>query len=140
MTREDRTLAIADNIAYAVAVRDAVALAHPVRTPLVVAGFSQGAAQAYRTGLALGEACAGIIALGGDLPPDVAPEASRLPPVLIGRGRADSWYTAERLVADRACLTDAGRAPDVCEFEGGHEWDEAFVAAATAWLSLRRGD
>ena len=49
MTREDRDLAIADNLAYADAVRAAVTRDYATRAPLIVAGFSQGAAQAYRT-------------------------------------------------------------------------------------------
>lgn len=138
MTREDRALAIADNIAYAAAVRAAVARDHATSTPLVMVGFSQGAAQAYRAGLAAGEACAGIIALGGDLPPDVAAEAPRLPPVLIGRGHDDEWYGRDTLAADRARLIDAGVSCTVCEFAGGHEWADVFVTAAARWLSLRR--
>jgi predicted esterase len=138
MTREDRVLAIADNIAYAVAVRDAVVANYPCDATVVVAGFSQGVAQAYRAALGFGPSCVGVVALGGDLPPDVAPEAHRLPPVLIGRGAADTWYTADRLAADVAALTVANRAPHVCEFDGGHEWADVFVTAASDWLAARR--
>lgn len=137
MTRQDRALAIADNIAYALAVRDAVAAAHATRGPLVVVGLSQGAAQAYRSGLALGPACAGILVLGGDLPPDVAPHASSLPPVMVGRGRADSWYPPDRFAADVARLRAAGVQVEACEFDGGHEWADALIDAARAWLDAR---
>lgn len=139
MTREDRDFAIADNLAYADAVRAAVTRDHATQAPLVVAGFSQGAAQAYRAGLAAGAACRGIIALGGDLPPDVAADRAGLPPVLIGRGRADTWYSAAKLAADEARLAAAGVAYAVCEFDGGHEWGEVFVEAARSWLAARRG-
>ena len=138
MTREDRTLAIADNLAYAAAVRDTVARDYATTTPLVVAGFSQGAAQAYRAGLAAGAACQGIVVVGGDLPPDVAANAARLPPVLVGRGRDDTWYTSEQLAADRQCLLAAGVTCAVCEFDGGHEWGDVFVEAAASWLAARR--
>lgn len=138
MTREDRELAIADNIAYAAAVRGAVARDYATAGPLVMVGFSQGAAQAYRAGLAAGAACAGIIALGGDLPPDVAADASRLPPVLIGRGLDDEWYGGDTLAAERARLIAAGVSCTVCEFAGGHEWGDVFVTAAASWLALRR--
>ncbi len=137
MTRQDRELAVADNTLYAAAVRAAVARDYASAPRLVCVGFSQGAAQAYRAGLAAGEACAGIIVLGGDLPPDVAP--ARLPPVLIGRGRADTWYTGEKLAADQQRLADAGVRYTVCEFDGGHEWADLFVEAATTWLAARRG-
>ena len=138
MTREDRTLALADNLAYAAAVRGAVARDYATSAPLVMVGFSQGAAQAYRAGLAAGGACAGIIALGGDLPPDVAAEAATLPSVLIGRGYDDPWYSAAGLAADRERLTAAGTPFAVCEFDGAHEWGDVFVQAAAAWLAARR--
>lgn len=139
MTREDRTLAVADNVAYAAAVRAAIARDYATSTPLVMVGFSQGAAQAYRAGLAAGDACAGIIVLGGDLPPDVATEAAALPPVLIGRGHDDPWYSAATLAGDRARLAASGTPFAVCEFDGAHDWGEPFVQAAAAWLAARRG-
>lgn len=138
MTREDRGLAMADNLAYAAAVRAAIARDYATTAPLVMVGFSQGAAQAYRAGLAAGARCAGIIVLGGDLPPDVADAASALPPVLIGRGHDDPWYSAARLDDDRARLTAAGTPFSVCEFDGAHEWADLFVQAAAAWLATRR--
>ena len=139
MTREDRDLALADNIAYAEAVRAAVDASYATTGAFVAVGFSQGAAQAYRAGLAGGRACAGILALGGDLPPDVAERAAALPPVLIGRGADDPWYSAEALADDAARLETAGVRYTVCEFAGGHEWAPTFVATASAWLASRRG-
>ncbi len=137
MTREDRLEAIADNVAYVGAVRSAVERDYPAEARAVVAGFSQGAAQAYRTALSWPGACRGVIALGGDVPPDVAPAAGLLPPVLVGRGSRDEWYTAEKLEADLQVLRAAGVDVTVCEFDGGHEWAEPFVVAATAWLAQR---
>lgn len=139
MTREDREAAIADNIAYARRVVAEITRDYAVSGPLVVAGFSQGAAQAYRAAAALA-GCRGVIALGGDVPPDVAPLAATLPPVLIGRGVGDEWYTAAKLAADRGVLTAAGVVVTVAEFDGGHEWGEAFVEAARTWLAARRRD
>ncbi len=138
MTREDREHAIADNLAYAADVHAAVCRDHPARAPLVVVGFSQGAAQAYRVALAAGPACAGVVVLGGDVPPDVAARAEHLPPVLIGRGSRDPWYSADALAADVATLRGAGVSWSVCEFDGAHEWAEVFVVAAAQWLAKRR--
>lgn len=138
MTREDRLEAIADNIAYAGAVRAAVARDYSTGAVTVVAGFSQGAGQAYRTVAAAPSGVAGVIALGGDVPPEVDLRRGPWPPVLIGRGRADAWYTAEKLAADRDRLSAAGVEVSVVEFDGGHEWGEAFVAAAGRWLAGRR--
>ena len=137
MTREDRREAIADNLAYAAAVRQAVARDDRAGAVAVVVGFSQGAAQAYRTAADAGRSCHGVIALGGDVPPDVATAAATLPPVLIGRGVRDEWYSAAKLGADVATLEGQGVAVTVCEFDGGHEWGDPFVAAASAWLTRR---
>jgi predicted esterase len=116
MTSQDRELAIADNIEY---VRKVVeSLGDYDR--LVFLGFSQGAAMAYRAAAAI--RCDALVVLGGDMPPDVAPAA--LPPVVIGRGVRDDWYTAEKLAADRARLPAA----EVLELDGGHEWTAAFRA------------
>lgn len=139
MTREDRTLAVADNVAYAATVRAAITRDYTTITPLVMVGFSQGAAQAYRAGLAAGDVCAGIIVLGGALPPDVAAHAGALPPVLIGRGHDDPWYGAAQLAADREQLVAAGASFSVCEFDGAHAWGDLFVQAGAAWLASRRG-
>ena len=71
------------------------------------------------------------------MPPDVATAAATLPPVLIGRGVRDEWYSAAKLGADVATLEGAGVAVTVCEFDGGHEWAEPFVVAASEWLAQR---
>src|SRR5437867_6992748 len=48
MTRQDRELAIADNLAYVASVVDEVGCTWPVRPRIVLAGFSQGVAMAFR--------------------------------------------------------------------------------------------
>src|SRR5471032_2470151 len=65
MTRQDRELAIADNLAYVARVVEAVAdeWAHTPR--LVFAGFSQGVAMAFRAAAASARPVAGVIAVGG---------------------------------------------------------------------------
>lgn len=136
MTREDRELAIADNRAYVTRVVAAVRAEYGAAGPLVFIGFSQGASMAYRAAAAMLE-CRGVVALGGDVPPDVAPVAPQLPPVLIGRGTRDTWYTAEKAAADVAVLKKAGT--DVAEFvfDGGHEWGAAFIDEARRFLDAR---
>ena len=68
MTREDRERAIADNIEYVGRVIDRVGIGG---APVVFAGFSQGASMAYRAALLGRHPAAAVIALGGDIPPDV---------------------------------------------------------------------
>ena len=126
MTRLDRELAIADNIAY---VRSVLEWFHQSKT-VVFAGFSQGGAMAYRAASDFGRA-AGLIVLASDVPPDVT---SNLPPVLIGRGALDDWYTDEKLKKDLSSL--AGRAEvKTIVFDGVHEWTDAFRSAAGEFLS-----
>lgn len=134
MTRFDRDLAIADNVAYARAAVAAVREEVPATGTLVFAGFSQGVAMAYRAAAA--ETCAGVIALAGDVPPEVDP--SRLPPVLIGRGRGDDWYDPEKLRADLGRLDAGGASAQVAEFDGGHEWTPEFHRAAGRFLARFR--
>lgn len=124
MTSQDRELAIADNIEY---VRRMVAR-FPAASAMVFAGFSQGAAMAYRAAAAIPSA--GVVALGGDVPPDVT---GPLPSVLIGRGERDDWYTAEKLKKDLSFLE--GRAQvQAFVFDGGHEWSDVFSGAVGEFL------
>lgn len=138
MTREDRELGIADNIAYVKRVVSAVRAQHSTRAPLVYAGFSQGAAMAYRAA-AFGEAAQALVVLAGDVPPDVAPVADRLPRTLIGRGTADEWYTEAKAAADLVTLSTAGVQVETHVFDGGHVWTDDFASAATSILDELEG-
>jgi predicted esterase len=130
MTKEDRDLAIADNIAYVGHVLTAVAEESGLARPLVYVGFSQGVAMAYRAAAFVQRPSDGIIALAGDLPPDVAPVAATLPRTLLGRGAADTWYKAEMATKDLETLSGAGVTAVEHVFEGGHAWEESFIERA----------
>ena len=75
MTREDRELMIADNVAYVDRVIDTIADEGGSLTLLVYAGFSQGASMAYRAAALGTHRGSGIIALGGDIPPELTVDA-----------------------------------------------------------------
>jgi predicted esterase len=143
MTREDRELAIADNIAYVAGAIAAVRRDYPTTPHVVYAGFSQGVAMAYRALAFASEKDrdvpppAGGILLAGDVPPDVAPRVGALPPLLIGRGTLDDWYTETKANADLALLAAAGVSAQMHVFTGGHVWDDAFIAAAGQFLDGR---
>ncbi len=132
MTKLNRESAIADNIAYVSSVVARVREELPAASgPLVYAGFSQGASMAYRAAARSGHASAGLIALGGDIPPDVGDDAAAtLPPVLVARGQRDEWFTAEKMDRDLQRLAARGVTTRALVFDGGHEWGEAFFAAA----------
>jgi predicted esterase len=127
MTSLDRETAITDNVAWVG--RVLASLAAP--KTLVFLGFSQGAAMAARAAAAF--PAAGLILLGGDLPPDVEP--GTLPPTLLARGTKDEWYTEEKFKKDLSYL-DGRVAVTPLVFEGGHEWTEEFRAAAGEFLAM----
>lgn len=133
MTRQDRGLAIADNLAY---VRRVAGELRASRGggKLVFAGFSQGAAMAWRAAAHCGP-CHGLIALGGDLPPDV-PKAPALvlPPMLLGRGLEDMVYPEAQFASDLATLEGLGFHPEAVRFPGGHAWGPGFLEAAGRFL------
>ena len=138
MTKEDRELAIADNTAYVARVLAAVADEFGITRPLIYVGFSQGVAMAYRAAAFVQRPCDGIIALAGDLPPDVAPIAASLPKILLGRGTEDKWYTGEKAAADLAVLRPATTVVEQV-FEGGHVWDPEFISRATEFVDELSG-
>ena len=125
MTSLDRELAIADNIAY---VRTVVERFHQPQK-VVFAGFSQGVAMAYRAASDFKKA-AGLMVLGGDLPPDVT---SSIPPMLLGRGVRDDWYSDEKFKKDLKFLRGVTNV-ETCVFDGGHQWSDEFRAAAATFL------
>jgi predicted esterase len=131
MTREDREDAIADNIQYLQNVVSAVAA--DAKT-IVFLGFSQGASMVSRAAARVTPRAAGLILLGGDIAPDVKEDASvQLPPVLIGCGVRDTWY-AGRMDKDLTFLQSRAVQHEVVRFDGGHEFNAEFAAAAGAWL------
>jgi predicted esterase len=136
MTRLDREQAIDANLTYVRRALDAVRAELTVEGPLVLAGFSQGTAMAWRAAALAVEGCAAVIALAGDLPSDLAERSwvSR-PRVLIGRGAADTWYTAEREGADLDLLAGLGLDSESFVFDGGHEWSAAFLERCAAFLA-----
>lgn len=146
MTSEDRELMIADNAEYAG--RVVAQVKHRIggeAGPLFYVGFSQGVPMAYRSALFSGHETAAVIALGGDLPPDLEEAAlRRLPRILIGRGSGEEWYTEEKLAADVGRLGRAGVRFESKPYQGGHEWTEEFIGTCAVFvesvLSQRRLD
>lgn len=136
MTRQDREDAIRDNVAYVDNVIDATRAGDE---PVVFTGFSQGVAMAFRAAVRGRAGSKGVIAVGGDIPPELlADSSSRFPRVLLMRGGADDWYTAQKLAADVAALRARGEDPEFLTCAGGHEWTPEASAAAGRWLAAVR--
>jgi predicted esterase len=91
MTRQDRELAIADNIGYVNRVVGTI-LNATADTRTVFVGFSQGVAMAYRAAVLGAHRPGYLIAVGGDVPPDIqVATADRFPPILIATGESDAF-------------------------------------------------
>jgi predicted esterase len=135
MTKQDRELAIADNGAYVSLVIESVAEEWFASSILVVSGFSQGVAMAFRAAANSARDVRGVIACGGDIPPELDRNSlAKIPAVIIGRGSRDQWYTEEKLTADQGRLRDAGVHVEIVRFDGGHEWPLEFSQAAGRFL------
>jgi len=139
MTRQDRELAIADNQAYVAAVITEIEQESGTASGVVFAGFSQGVAMAFRAACASTVPVLGVIALGGDVPPELtAPALGRIPAVLLGRGLSDDLYPLAQWEGDRARLLDAGVETDGFAFDAGHEWNDTFSRRASELLTRVR--
>lgn len=141
MTRQDREQAIADNLHYVDRVLDSVRMRadSAVGVPAFVLGFSQGAAMAYRAGVLGRHTVAGVIAIGGDVPPDtrVVP-ASRWPRVLVAAGASDHWFTPEKVAADEAFLRAHGVVHEVLRYDAGHMITDEVRARVQAFVGAPR--
>jgi predicted esterase len=137
MTKQDREIAIADNIAYVTAAVRAVR--RDASTPIVYAGFSQGGQMACRAAVRGDSPAAGIIMVGSDVPPELlADPAARFPPLLLVRGTGDAWYTQAKYDADVAALRARGAGVEAIVVSGGHEWTADVSAAAARFIDRLR--
>ena len=135
MTRLDRELAIRDNLAY---VAEAIRRVNTcwAKTPrLVFCGFSQGAAMAYRAAVHHAGPKAGVIAVGGDIPPELdGEELGRVQSVLIARGSGDRHYPAPQMEEDLQRLSQAGIPATTFTHGGAHDWPEALTPEIRRYL------
>lgn len=139
MTSQDREFAIEDNRAYVSRVIESVAAEWSATNTLVVSGFSQGVGMAFRAAVHSKSRIRGVIACGGDIPPELKRDSlAAIPAVILGRGSNDPWYSEEKLMADERRLQDAGVSTEVVRFDGGHEWPPEFSRAAGRFLDTCR--
>ncbi len=94
---------------------------------------------AFRAAAASARPVTGVIAVGGDVPPELDEAAlARIPAVLICRGKENdplcAWIT---FTNDVARLRDARVTATPFEFDGGHEWAGDMLRAASTFLQER---
>lgn len=132
MTRQDREVMIADNIEYAGRVIETVCAPG---VPLVTVGFSQGVAMAFRAAVRGRTRAHGIVAVGGDVPPELlADSAAGFPPALLLRGERDDWYTAAKLESDAAALRARNVPVTTLVYPAAHEWTPDVSAAVSRFV------
>jgi predicted esterase len=135
MTRQDRDLAIADNLSYINHCLDNAAQEWETLPATVFTGFSQGVAMAFRAAVNTARHVAGVIAVGGDVPPELSSQAlSHVSAAIVARGSSDNLYTKEQFAHDAQRLRDASVIVRSIEFPAGHEWSGEITAAAADFL------
>jgi predicted esterase len=132
MTRQDREAMIADNIEYS---NRAIDVAAPPELPLFTVGFSQGVAMAFRAATRGRRRAIGVVAVGGDVPPELLQDPTlTFPAVLLARGEGDDWYTAAKLEADARALRARHTTVETLVYPGNHQWTEHVAAVASGFL------
>jgi predicted esterase len=135
MTRQDRETAIDDNLAYVAACIDAATAEWPALPSVVFAGFSQGVGMAFRAAVNSVHRVAGVIAVGGDIPPEITPAAlAKLPAALIARGITDDLYTDEQFASDERRLRSSSVSVRTIRLNAGHEWPDDLIAPVSKFL------
>lgn len=138
MTRLDREQAIEDNVAYVRAVIERLRGEGVAGETVSFLGFSQGAAMAWRAAARSVSRCAGVVAIGGDVPPELAErDLSGVGGALLVRGEGDEWYGEEKLAADRALLQSKGVRVEWRVAAGGHTITAEMQAEAGRFLASR---
>jgi predicted esterase len=136
MTRQHRELAISDNLAWVSTCLDAAASEWPTIPAVLFTGFSQGVGMAFRAAVNSTHKVGGVIAVGGDIPPEIAPAAlRRVSAALMVRGANDPLYTGEIFAEDQRRLRDSAVTVRTLEPAAGHEWPTEIATAASQFLT-----
>ena len=123
LTRYQRDQSVSDFVAYMEQFYKMLQEKFEVDSQRVfILGFSQGVSMAYRTWAHSSLPLQGLIACGGDLPPDILEQLDSLRPIqiLLVHGRRDENVSPEKATQAREQLEVAGLRPEVFDFEGGH--------------------
>lgn len=104
-----------------------------------VAGFSQGVSMAYRMAIHSDVRLQGLIALGGDLPPDVADRQNELRAIriLLVHGRSDAIVPCAKAVDAFQTLSAHGHRVELFEFDGGHSIPPAALDKIAEFIAAR---
>jgi len=133
MTGRNTGPMIEENVCYADAVITEIAGRYPLDGTLVYHGFSRGTAMAACTALLGSHEAAGVMLLGGNIPPEHG-ELGKMKRVHIARGNSDRLYTLKEFERDKARLEESGVPFVHFGFPGGHEATESYLKEAGEFL------
>lgn len=140
LTAFDRRRAVSDFVNALDTVLARVRADFGVSAPPFILGFSQGVSMAYRFAILSETQVAGVIACGGDLPPDVSdamPGARRFP-VLLVHGREDAIVPEAKCDEAEATLAGLSWPHERYSFTGDHEVPTDVVAQIAGWIMRHR--
>ncbi len=123
LTRYERDQSVSDFVAYMEQFYRLLQETCEVESQRVfLLGFSQGVSMAYRTWAHGSLPVRGVIACGGDLPPDIVEQLEGLPPIeiLLVHGRQDEEVPPEKAQEALKHFRTHGLKPELFDFEGGH--------------------
>ena len=90
---------------------------------------------AYRAACRGPRRAAGIISVGGDVPPELLRDPNVVfPKVLMMRGRGDEWYTQQKFEEDSSALRAREVVLESRVVDGGHEWHQPVIDAAARFI------
>ena len=106
---------------------------------IVLAGFSQGCAMTFMTGLRHAEPLAGLLGMSGYLPLAAATAAQRHPanagvPIFQAHGTADNVIPIQRAIDSRDALRAMGYAVEWHAYPMPHSVSPQEIADMNAWL------
>jgi predicted esterase len=137
LTVYDRNRAMLDIFDFIEQVVGTVSEAHGIKMAPIMLGFSQGVSIAFRYHLLGRRPVGGIVACGGDLPPDVRGPLKTVDslPVLLVHGRDDGIVPIAKAEESRECLRETGLTPEEYFFDGGHEISRECARHISAWAT-----
>ncbi len=146
MTKLDREMAIENNLRYIEKIHAEVS-AKSGSAPLVFFGFSQGAAMAYRMSLLGSVSHSYIIAVGGELPPELrshrSSDETNAPTIVVCRAEEDPFYSGGDFARDCELLAKQHENVIAISYEGAHEVNASLsekLSERIPFFSTRDGD
>jgi predicted esterase len=138
MTAFDRDRGISNVVARIDAILDSVEVEHrmgAIRPCLL--GFSQGVSIAWRYAIHGGRNVSGLVACGGDLPPDVEqalPNRKPVPTMLV-HGRQDAIVPWSKAQSAESVLRGHAYPIEVNYFDGGHDLPSGLIERLPGWVT-----